>query len=79
MKKRIQNIVIIISAVAGMIFGALYEDLSDKETNSYIFVDNSHIFNTILKKDTIVKKKVIMRWRTRKVCCSDSICCGHRH
>lgn len=79
MRKQIQYVPIIISILLGMYYGANYEDLSNDKTATYQFVDNRHIIDTVQVKDTIIKEKVLIRWRTRKVCCCDSICCGNRH
>jgi len=75
MRNRLIYCLIVLCSLVGMIIGITFDDKPDKEDVSYHIVDNRHGPDTIWIKDTVIKEVVKIRWRTRRVCCCDSICC----
>ena len=75
MKNRIMNGLIIVCSLMGMVIGMNFDDKLDEENVSCQIVDNRHGVDTVWIKDTVIKEVVKIKWRTRRVCRCDSICC----
>lgn len=69
---------IIVCSLVGMIIGMTFDDKSEEDSVSCQIVNTRYGVDTVWVKDTVIKEVVKIKWRTRRECCCDSICCSRR-
>jgi len=78
MENKLKYGLIIVCSLVGMIIGMSFDDKLEGENVSCQIVNSRHGADTIWVKDTVIKEVVKIKWRIRRVCCCDSICCSSR-
>ena len=78
MENKFKICLIIVCSLVGIIIGMTFDDKTEEENGFCQIVNNRYGADTILVKDTVIKEVVKIKWRTRRVCCCDSICCSSR-
>lgn len=77
MENKLKYCLIVVCSLVGMIIGMTFDDKPEENYVSYQIVNNRHGTDTVWVRDTVIKELVKIRWRTRRVCCCDSICCNN--